>query len=255
MIEINGIPHEKFFKFPAGEIHVGLTEQIQHTVNTHVFANIKTSDDIMELLLVCNALRHHGVKNIDLTIPYVPYARQDRVCADGESFSIQVMTDLINSIGASRVSIFDPHSDVTSALIKNVNVIEQHKLMPLSLLSEKTLVCPDAGAEKKILKLGQSYIMCSKIRDPKTGNIKETVVDTRGYPITGRDLLIVDDICDGGRTFIEIAKVLREHKPKSIELYVTHGIFSKGLQVFENYLDKVHYLDYRTAGIITKVIG
>ena len=158
----------------------------------------------------------------------------------GEAFSIKVMARLINSIGARRVTIYDPHNDVTTALIDNVHVIEQHKLVPM--LDGVTLVCPDAGAEKKIQKLKRPYISATKIRDPETGDITATHV--YADDLTGNKCFIVDDICDGGRTFIELGKVLREKGAESVELYVTHGIFSKGFDVFEGIIDKIYwYLD------------
>jgi ribose-phosphate pyrophosphokinase len=88
-----------------------------------------------------------------------------------------------------------------------------------------------------------------KVRDPDTGEILGTLVFAQdddgnanhlipGRPnsshIKGKPILIVDDICDGGRTFIELAKVLREYGPSQITLYVTHGIFSKGFNVFKD---------------------
>ena len=262
MIKINNLVVDTF-KFPAGEIGFklcnthGVLNCLAGAQEILVEAHLKSSDDIMSLLLVCNAIKERNpLAVLSLALPYIPYGRQDRVCDYGESFSLRVMAQLINSIGAQAIITYDPHSDVTGALINNL-VVESQECAPIlhGITQGKLLVCPDAGAEKKILKYSQSYIMCRKVRNPITGDIRETKVDTAGYPITGRDLMIVDDICDGGRTFIEIAKILREHKPNSIELYVTHGIFSKGLQVFEGLIDKVHYLDYDNGTITTKEIG
>jgi ribose-phosphate pyrophosphokinase len=97
-----------------------------------------------------------------------------------------------------------------------------------------TLVSPDAGATKKTLKVAQHYeglkvINCDKIRDTMTGEITGTYVNW-GFSMKEMRLLIVDDICDGGMTFIKIAEAVQKFKPKSIDLYVTHGIFSKGLE-------------------------
>lgn len=248
----------KEFTFAGGEEHLELPTVLKGErkyKEVIIRAIIENSSDVMRLLLVCDAhKRKYPYSEILLVIPYFPYARQDRVCNEGEPHSLKVMSDLINSIGAKYVQVSDPHSDVVEALVNNLRIEHQRTLVPQRILRDKLLVCPDAGAEKKITKFNQSYIMCRKIRNPINGEILETKVDTDGYHITGRDLLIIDDICDGGRTFIEIAKVLREHKPKSIELYVTHGIFSKGFDVFKNLIDKVHYLDYNSTNIITKEV-
>lgn len=227
------------FKFPGGEMHVRINE-FPKTEPIIVRANLKTSDDIMTLLLLTDALRRMHRSLDYLYISQVPYARQDRVCNPGEALSIKVMADLINSIGAKEVIIYDPHSDVTPALINNVLVIPQWDLVPKDLLKGRMVICPDAGAEKKIHKLGVPYILCTKDRDPLTGEIKRTIVHHHGS-LEGCDCLIIDDICDGGRTFLEIAKVLKSKNAGKIELYVTHGIFSKGPDVFRGLIDQVYY--------------
>ena len=201
-VEIKQFKHETFI-FPGGEVSVKIDPLPILNVSVvpprsmiDITARLANSNDIMELLLVCDAIRRRGYKNLDLTIPYVPYARQDRVCNFGEAHSIKVMADLINSIDAVRVTIHDPHSDVTSALINNVNIVEQHTLVKQSpeilntILDEddpktvrpdpkmepKIIVCPDAGAEKKIQKLKRPYILATKVRDPATGEIKRTKI-------------------------------------------------------------------------------
>lgn len=264
-VRIEDFDHEKFI-FPGGEVSVKintLPKSISHTVPREptIHAHLSSSEDIMELLLVCDAMRHKGYRHLKLDIPYIPYARQDRVCNDGEAYGIQVMAQLINSIGAESVTIYDPHSDVTPALINNVNIVEQHiivKKHPEILntiirkphvktgdydgeMEAKTLVCPDAGAEKKIQKLKMPYIMATKVRDPVTGEIKRTHVYAESTQVEDQDMLIIDDIADGGRTFIELAKVLNNMGAKSVTLYVTHGIFSKGFKPFCGHIDKIYW--------------
>jgi ribose-phosphate pyrophosphokinase len=122
---------------------------------------------------------------------------------------------------------------------------------------ELVVVAPDKGAVKRATLVAESLISLDtperilfgeKVRDPGSGEILETLVLTRmgetfthltpdklaPFPLKGKPMLIVDDICDGGRTFIELAKVLREFEPSEIILYVTHGIFSKGFEVFKD---------------------
>jgi len=245
MIKINGDKVETF-KFSGGEVHPKI-ERI-YADRIVLKTNLRTSDDIMELLLVKNAidqLAFYRQKPITLLIPYVPYARQDRICNPGEALGIKVMADLINSMNFDQVIIVDPHSDVAPALINNCLIWDTTVILDrfseykegwnlFDKLSSKelTLVSPDAGAEKKVLKVAQRYdgldiIRANKIRDTKTGKIVATDVNY-GYSLKGKDVLIVDDICDGGMTFIKLAERLQRLSPRSINLYVTHGIFSKG---------------------------
>lgn len=98
------------------------------------------------------------------------------------------------------------------------------------------------GQRKKVLtvaqRLGLRDVFCaSKIRDSKTGKITDTTFHDE---VKGRKVLIVDDICDGGRTFIELGKLLREKQAETIYLYITHGIFSKGLQALNPYFDHIY---------------
>jgi ribose-phosphate pyrophosphokinase len=254
----------KSFQFPCGERHV--------TVDLSLFAQWPTpkqvditflfrdNADIFELLLVCDAVQRAGGVLHTLTIPYVPYARQDRVNTPGESLSLKVFTDLINSLKFPVVYIDDPHSDVTTALLDRVEVNEQHELLvPLILGSDIGpfyLVAPDAGALKKTHKLAKALsflkpclgvIESSKERNTATGEITGTVVHASGLirtvtqgdkdiPIT---YVIADDICDGGRTFIELAKELRSMGAERVQLFVAHGFFTKGRAVVEQEIDVV----------------
>jgi ribose-phosphate pyrophosphokinase len=187
----------------------------------------------------------HNIRPISfLTIAYLPYARQDRACNRGEPLSIQVIAQLINSIEAFEVELIDPHSDVAGALIKNSKIITQdsiiHKLLYIKKMEDYVLVAPDAGAYKKLNSgnYTNDLAFATKVRDKLTG--KPTIKNIEG-DVEGRDCLIVDDICDGGRTFIELAKKLKEQKAKTISLYTTYGIYSNGIMSLEPYFDKVYY--------------
>lgn len=234
-------------KFSGGEVQVKLNLYkwpiTRYNVDLCILAHIHTSDDIMTLLLVTDALRRHGGSHIRLAMPYVPYGRQDRVCAIGESLSLKVFCDIINSQNYDEVTVWDPHSDVSLALLNRVKCITQSLFVQrIKMIPGSYLVAPDAGALKKIGDVskatGLRIILANKTRDPVTGVI--TDVEVHSMKVGMADLLIVDDICDGGRTFIELAKKLRPLTTGKISLYVTHGIFSQGLSVFEGILDEIY---------------
>lgn len=203
------------------------------------------NEDIIELLLVVDAIKRTGAHLGRLIMPYVPFGRQDRVANPGEAFSLKVFADLINNLGFVQVVITDPHSEVTPALFNNCKVIHQHEIFAPMLANQKdfVLVSPDGGALKKIYKLAEkvnchSVIEFSKHRNVKTGEI--TGVQTPWIDLNAKDCVIVDDICDGGRTFVEIAKVLQRMKAGKITLMVTHGFFTQGLQVFDGLIDEIY---------------
>jgi ribose-phosphate pyrophosphokinase len=171
----------------------------------------------------------------------------------GEAFSLKAVARLINAMGYDRVVICDPHSDVAPALVDRVEVVSQLDLVrahaPLSgMLSEDidVIVSPDAGAAKKAHAVarhcGLPQVVASKVRDTRTGEITSTELQDPAL-VSGRAALIVDDICDGGRTFVELAGVLRTAGATHVYLYVTHGIFSKGFGVFRGLIDGIYTTD------------
>lgn len=223
------------FKFSGGEISVNIDiPPCSHKVVLSAF--LKNSDDIMALLLLTDAIKRQGNSYISLELYYCPYARQDRVCNYGESFSLKVFASLINAQEYVEVIMYDPHSDVAPALINNSVVVSVDEIIDevgFDLIRDiDFLVSPDAGANKKVFKVGQLLeipaIRADKIRDLKTGQITDTEVYCGD--LTGKKVLIIDDIIDGGRTFVELAKKLKE-KGAEVELFATYGIFSKGRQV------------------------
>lgn len=243
------------FTFPGGERHVKISKAnipVAIVMDVYISAHIKSAQDIIELGLLVNAVR--GLERVDnravftLDLPYFPYGRQDRRCNFGEPLSAKWFGDMINSMGFDRVNIKDPHSDVTANVLDNVHIEEQHQIVLRKLawfirLNSVVLVAPDAGSVKKIETLSKAVggipiIYGRKNRDLLTGEITNISVDNPEL-ISGRNLLVVDDICDGGRTFVELAKVIKPHGPNSLSLFVTHGIFSKGLSVFDDLYDNI----------------
>jgi ribose-phosphate pyrophosphokinase len=227
------------FNFSGGEVHVRIEDKVFEAIR--IVAHVRSSDDLLSLLLVTDAARRHGATKIDLCLPYVPYARQDRVCADGEPLSLAVFAKLINAQEYRSVEVWDVHSDTALALIDRATNRHCSTLLGEAVRSRPILVAPDAGALKKIHRCASDhhlyYIRADKTRDPSTGEITDTVVYSSD--LGSSDLLIVDDICDGGRTFVELAKKLRKLTTGKINLYVTHGIFSKGTSVFDGIIDHV----------------
>lgn len=216
--------------------------------------------DLYELLQVKAFLdrfvcRFKSDAKISLKILYMPAARSDRVFGDFEGFSVGTVAKVINGMNFSSVTIYDPHSDVTPALIYRSIVVSQEELIlsqiPSDLLLKCTIAAPDLGAAKKIEAVckkchKENFIQCIKIRDLKTGNITKCDLVNPPEDVRNKDILIVDDICDGGASFIHLAKMLKEFGAHKVYLYVSHGIFSKGLSVFNNIIDGIY--TYHTVG-------
>lgn len=245
------------FLFPGGESGVKLDTQNLRYMGTDVpfqtiTARITSAVEVMELVMVVDALRRLDSTPIRLFMPYVPYGRQDRVCVPGEAFSIKAFAALVDSLGFALITMVDPHSEVTPAVfhrtpirvITQFDVINRYQAFTERVLKGVTFVSPDAGANKKTSELAKYYghsefIRADKRRNLATGEIVETVVYTDN--LNGlHDVAINDDLIDGGRTFIELAKALKTKGARKVILYATHGIFSKGLKpLFNGGIDEI----------------
>lgn len=223
-------------KFPGGEVNVSVPAMILGPSVT-ITVWLKDSDGVMALAQLKSILDGRGIEDIALAMGYVPYARQDRICNEGESLAIKIFADMINLMDFKTVAIFDPHSDVTPALFNRCYVVNKERILDGIAMDTSVFDCfvaPDAGASKEVqalaIKHGVEFIQGYKTRDTKTGKLSGF-----GYygDVNGKELLIVDDICDGGGTFLGLAKELYLGTPKSISLYITHGMFTNG------YLDLV----------------
>lgn len=237
----------KWSKFPGGETHVSLGT-IFPGYNGQFLIEMKfqSNDDLINLALLVDALRRKYIKPvIRLVSMYFPYARQDRVCNKGESHSLAVIANFINSLDFESVTILDPHSDVAPALINRVLVTSPAEIVVEKILykyKDYEIVCPDGGALKRtraVAKvMGKRVIRADKLRDLQTGAISGVQLIDKDF--AGKNVLVVDDICDGGGTFIPLGEELRKVTDKEVALYVTHGIFSKGLNVLLSIYDVIY---------------
>lgn len=247
--------------FSGGEVSVRLNSPLWYKsvlTDITIKCRIDNSDKLLSVLMTKDAIDRTGFSgNIILDICYIPYGRQDRVCHKGEALSSKVFADIINSAGFSKVITVDAHSDVSTVCIDNCYNKSQSEVISknflemvrkdLELYCGPELVSPDAGANKKTLQLASklglsSVVRADKVRNLRTGAIEQTEVYSSDCE--GKSYLIADDICDGGRTFIELAKVLKEKGASKVALLVTHGIFSRGYEnLLDNGIDLIYVYD------------
>jgi len=250
----------EFKTFAGGERNVRIGSNspvsLEHNITSvgglTVHAHMDSPQDPIDLLLFIDAFNRmgrgtgHKVEKT-LYLPYIPYARQDRVMVNGEALSSALFGKLINLCGFDEVIVCDPHSDVAPSHINNVRIYQQHELA-LKILGEgffkdAVIVAPDAGAVKKVTKLAQivgheTVGVGAKQRNLVTNEITNTTYS--GPSVEGKRVIMTDDLIDGGRTFIELGRVLRTSGASEIILYATHGIFSYGVDVFDGSVDEVY---------------
>ncbi|MBO9582747.1 MAG: ribose-phosphate pyrophosphokinase [Flavobacterium sp.] len=225
------------FTFSGGEPHIKIAPGFDPNRKVTITHRLNSFNDLGLLCVTVDALRRMDVKIIDLFIPYFPAARQDRVMIPGEPLSVKVYADIINALQLNKVFVFDAHSEVTPALLNNSTVIPNYTFIKevLNRIGENVkLISPDGGALKKIYKVseflgGVEVVECSKSRDVKTGKLSGFKV--YNDDLQGMDCLIVDDICDGGGTFVGLAEELKKKNAGKLYLAVSHGIFNKGFEV------------------------
>ncbi|CAM4001358.1 ribose-phosphate diphosphokinase [Flavobacterium branchiophilum] len=234
------IQFEKF-TFSGGEPHIKINPNFDLTEKVTVTHRMQSFNDLGFLCLAADALQRMGAKLGTLFIPYFPAARQDRVMVAGEPLSVKVYAQIINSLGFEKVMVFDAHSEVTPAVLDHCEVIPNHDFIQKvveKIGNEVLLISPDGGALKKIYKVseflgGVEVIECSKSRDVKTGKLSGFKVYKDD--LEGKNCLIVDDICDGGGTFVGLAQELKNKNAGKLYLAVSHGIFSKGFEALQDF--------------------
>lgn len=253
---------------------------IKSSIDPHVQIKARLNN-FKDLELICctvaslkQILIDHKIKSWSLYVPYFLGSRSDRKFEEGSNNYLKdVICPIINSLNFDSVTVLDPHSDVLEACLNNFKKVNKSiELLDLLYLdklgSDKTkggsfdkvhdlskiiLISPDAGANKKIFKVAEQIgytgeiITCSKSRDEngKLTHVKIPLsqdIHEENEPLeNGKDFIIIDDICDGGATFLNIAKVLKEKCDKSkIYLIITHGIFSKGFKELNKYFDGIY---------------
>ena len=262
-----------FHQFSGGERHVQIHTKPNNLKNfLSVRADIHSSNDLIDLLLFADAVSYlYGRQRvIDLYVPYLPYSRQDRVCAPGQSYALNVLVGLVSNVEFKSIKTLDVHNPKCSAFewSGEIENISQHEYFNTKKIIPKNkkiaIIQPDDGAQDRAAGRfrGMNEYDCTivafkKTRDPKNGHIvfsdmeKEEVED-----VDGRACYIFDDICDGGMTFILIAKMLKMAGAKSVHLIVSHGIFSNGLDVFDGLIDEIYCSDSfqkESKGILTVI--
>jgi ribose-phosphate pyrophosphokinase len=249
----------KISKFPDGQQSIKL-EFIHLEDEVKIISRLNDFKDLEVILCATAALKNIGVKTIHLYTPYFLGARSDRQFEEGSiNYLKDVITPIINSQDYETVTIVDAHSDVLEACIHNYRKIDNIGLVKFALTDidntngarEKLiLVSPDAGALKKMYHVSEHFgidkmVIANKHRDIKTGKITHTEVPGLTQEPGSKNFVIIDDICDGGRTFLEIAKTIRKEREDSvfndkIYLVVTHGIFSAGFSELKNWIDGIY---------------
>lgn len=233
MIEINNIC-VSIGNFPDGTQNISF-KNIEVLKYNIIKWNYEGDNEIFTLMCCVDYIRRvNKSSTISLYLPYIPNARMDRIKDVTENFSLKVFAKFINSLNFDNVFVKNVHSNVSLALIDNVEDVGIESDLEFLLLdlfrqndvADKTIIFfPDEGACKRYSELpvfsiyNFSFAFGIKKRDWKTGEILDyNVVGD----VNGKDVLIIDDICSAGGTFYNAGLKLKDLGAKKIDLYITH---------------------------------
>lgn len=187
----------------------------------------ENNEELVALYFLTKHLQAKGITNIELKLPYIPNARQDRVKAEEDVFTLKYFAQMINGLNFRRVTVLDPHSYVSEALLDHIDIQTPKKYVEKVLEKIGTenvmLFFPDEGAMKRYSGMfALPYAFGMKKRDWTTGQILGLEAAGQTEVIKGSTVLIVDDICSKGGTFCYSAKALKELGAEKVYLYISH---------------------------------
>lgn len=232
MITLNGHPIE-IERYPNGESRIDVDPIHVKGRGNFVRFGYHKDGDLLHLAMVAHHIEADRDPGSRLFIEYMPYSRMDRVKECHQVFTLKTVCELINGLGFSGVEVVEPHSDVTCALLDRSEPVS---IIPKLLERVKkeisfdddvdALLFPDAGAEKRYGHLATKHsLVAQKHRDFSTGQI--TGLELWGPPpVPSAKVIIVDDLCSYGGTFVRCAQALGQ--VQEIHLVVAHAETSIG---------------------------
>jgi ribose-phosphate pyrophosphokinase len=227
-------------RFSDGEIQPVFTESIRGDMVFLIQSTYAPSDNLMELLLMIDAAKRASAYKIVAVLPYYGYARQDRKDKPRVAIGSKLVANMLTAAGADRVITMDLHApqiqgffdipvDHLDSSAVFIPYITQLKLENL------TFAAPDVGATNRIREIASYFeaemVICDKHRK-RANEIASMVVIG---DVAGKDIVIIDDICDTAGTLAKSAGLLKDKGARSVRALVTHPVLSgKAYENIEN---------------------
>ncbi len=230
-----GLSRMTVSRFADGEVRVRIDESVR---GADVFVVqptcTPTSENIMELLVILDALKRASARRTTAVIPYYAYARQEKKTNPREPISAKLVADLISVAGADRVLTVDLHVQSIQGFFDiPVDHIPAGPILAEDLISrglagsDVAVVSPDVGgvgmAKALADRLGASLVIIAKRRpDPNLVEVVEMIGE-----VGGKRAVLVDDIIDTARSIASAAEMVAERGASEIHAYATHAVFSE----------------------------
>jgi len=222
-------------RFADMEIFVEIQENVR---GQDIFVIQSTSspvnDNLMELLIIIDALKRASARRITAVIPYFGYARQDRKVGPRTPISAKLVANLVVRSGADRVMTLDLHAGQIQGFfdIPTDNLFAAPVIV--RAISERfdqnnvTIVSPDVGGVVRARNVAQRIGAPLAIVDKRRERPGDSEVMTVIGNVSGRTCVFIDDIVDSGGTLVNAAAALMERGARDVYAYITHGVLSPG---------------------------
>lgn len=221
-------------KFANGEKRIWIKDEIAGE-NVVLIQSLSepVDENIIETLLIIDALERAGARHVNLIIPWLGYSLQDKVFRDGEPIAARVVADLLSNSHAKRTVLVDLHN---SSIPGFFSIPTQHLLALEPFvsyakdnfdLSQAVAISPDFGGLKRARSFSEALNLelenIDKHRDLNTGKVTPRTVSG---DVSGKICLIYDDVINTGGTVVEVAKFLKAKGAMEVHFLVTHGLFA-----------------------------
>jgi len=220
--------------FSDGEISVNINESVR---GCDVFIVQSTStpvnDNLMELLIMIDAMKRASAGRINAVIPYYGYARQDRKSKARDPISAKLVANLITAAGADRVISMDLHCsqiqgffDIPVDHLVGMTMFRDYYLKKFKDMNNVVVVSPDLGSTGRARQLADSIHSTVAIVDKKRDKPNESKVMNLIGDVKGKTAIMIDDIIDTGGSIVNAANAVLEAGATEVHVCCTHGVFS-----------------------------
>jgi len=230
--------------FPDGELHVKILSEVKNQ-DCVLIQSLRSSDNVMELLLFLDALTDQGAREVVAVTPYMAYSRQDRVFTKGEALSAKTLLRMVDEL-SSRIITINTH------FMRGYGEGSFHKIrftnldaLPLLVnymkvrMKNPMVIAPDAGG-LGMAKHAAELLECEfdHIKKKRLSG-EEVSIETKTLDVKNKDVLVVDDIIATGDTILKVSEFVSDWRPKSLSVGCIHPLFTRGIDMFKGKLDRL----------------
>lgn len=231
-------------RFPDGEIYLRIISDVKGK-ECAVIKRARTSDDLVELMLLLDALRDNGARLIHTVLPYLPYSRQDKQFKEGEALSAKTILKIIDELSDDIATVNchflgSEHEKVYNGVrLRNIDAVPLLVEYFKEKLSRPFVIAPDKGSVAYAKRAAELLNCDFNHLEKKRISGSDVIIKSKELDVTKDDILILDDMISTGGTIVKSAKVIRGWKPLSLNVGCVHGLFLNGIEQFKGVVDRL----------------